>query len=1366
MAVDDPFGELLGESPAIEAVRDTLRRLLSRPFSGRRPPAILLEGETGTGKGLVARVLHRAGPRAGGAFVPINCAAIPENLLESELFGYERGAFTDARRAKPGLFQTAHQGTLFLDEIGLLPEALQAKLLTVVEARTVRRLGGTQPEPADAWIVSATNGNLQAAIRERRFREDLYHRLAVVTVRLPPLRARGRDVILLAEHLLACVCADYGLPPKTLSRGAQARLLAHAWPGNVRELSNVLERVALLTDGLEVGAEFLELPAAPTDEPAPPAPTDGSPGGSLDDAVREHLRATLARTGWNISRTAAMLGITRNTVRARIEKFGLRPEGPPAVRRRAGSGRAGVPALAEPRLSPAGAPPATAIRWDSRRVTLLRAVLDWNGKAPALDVMVDKLQAFGARIDELAPDTVGAIFGLDPIEDAPRRAAHAAMAMQNAAAHGRDGEPFTVTTAIHVSQVMVGQRGTELQMDAVAKRAEWLVLDSLLAGARRGRIVVSPAAVPFLNRRFGLERDESGPQVVHYLRGREGRGLGLDGEMAGFVGRRQELALLGSRLASARAGRTQIVGLVGESGIGKSRLLYEFRQTLRGEAVTYLEGHCLSYGTSIPFLPVLQILRAACRIRESDGPAAVAAKLHKALERAGLEPAAALPFLLRFLGIREGTEGLDGYRSEGIQVEIVQILRQMCVTAARERPLIIAIEDVHWMDPSSEALARTIQSLEGVPLLLIVTYRPGYWPPSLERTHLTQIALPPLGPEDSRAVLGGVLPRERLADPVCERIVSKAEGNPLFLEELARAVREQSGASEDITVPDTLEEVLRARINRLPDRERRLLQWAAAIGKTVPLEVLAALTGMGDDELRPLLNRLRAAEFLHEVGTEGHYTFKHALTHEVAYGGIPPAERREIHARIVAAIERINPERLADHVERLAHHSLRGELWDKALEYVHRAGIKAAEHSAHRQAVAYFEQALEIVARQSRDRESVERAIDLRLDFRKPLHALGDFEGILEHLRQAETLAAGLDDRHRLGQVFAFMSQYFRLTGDPERAIESGEKALEIARRQPHSTLWVMANLFLGSAHGTMGHYRRAADILTRTIAAMPERLTHQGWSVKGLPVFTRSWLAQFQAELGEFDAARVHAADALALARAANQHYSLVFACGGAGTVHLLEGALPRAIEVLEEGLALSRSLNLPIALPLLASALGPAYALSGRHEDAIRLLEQAVDQARAMRRAGGHALLLLQLGDAYRTAGRLADAGAIGQHALDLARAHKERGHEAYALRLLADLSALGPGGPRGDAEWLYTQALGLAEELAMRPLAARCHLGLGRLHGRLGRPALAAAGLERAVADFTALGTSRWLAEAAAALATATMRAAPVPSSPAAG
>src|SRR5262245_48546451 len=265
----DPLAELIGTSPAVEALRRQILRL-ARPHGAHRPPNVVIEGETGTGKGLVASLLHRVGPRATGPFVDVNCAAIPETLLESELFGYERGAFTDARRAKAGLFQTAHQGTIFLDEIGLLPLALQAKLLKVIEERSVRRLGGIHSEPVDVWVISATNADFAAAIRARQFREDLYHRLAVVSLRLPALRDRDDDVLLLAQHFLARACQDYGLPRKTLAPEARRRLLAHSWPGNIRELANAVERTALLSEGSQVTAALLELTDAPAARPRAP----------------------------------------------------------------------------------------------------------------------------------------------------------------------------------------------------------------------------------------------------------------------------------------------------------------------------------------------------------------------------------------------------------------------------------------------------------------------------------------------------------------------------------------------------------------------------------------------------------------------------------------------------------------------------------------------------------------------------------------------------------------------------------------------------------------------------------------------------------------------------------------------------------------------------------------------------------------------------------------------------------------------------------------------------------------------------------------------------------------------------------------
>src|SRR5438034_534131 len=325
---------LIGDSPGLATVRTQVEQLLRRQSKARRLPPVLILGETGTGKGLLAKAIHEAGPRAAGPFIGVNCAAIPETLLEAELFGFERGAFTAAHQAKAGLFQTAHRGTLFLDEIGLLPESLQAKLLTVLEDRAVRRLGSTRTEAVDVWIITASSEDLKAGAGRRRFREDLFHRLAVVTLGLPPLRERGQDILTLAEHFLAQACADYELAPKTLTEDARETLLAYRWPGNVRELANLMERVALLIDAPLVTGDRLDL-AVPPGRSAPPTrrhdttPPRSREGVSLEQTVEEVERVrileVLHQTRWNISHAAERLGVTRNTLRYRLQKYGRRP---------------------------------------------------------------------------------------------------------------------------------------------------------------------------------------------------------------------------------------------------------------------------------------------------------------------------------------------------------------------------------------------------------------------------------------------------------------------------------------------------------------------------------------------------------------------------------------------------------------------------------------------------------------------------------------------------------------------------------------------------------------------------------------------------------------------------------------------------------------------------------------------------------------------------------------------------------------------------------------------------------------------------------------------------------------------------------
>ena len=264
-----PAQSLLGTSPALSAVREEVSRLLSRPATtSRRLPPILIQGETGTGKGLVAHLIHETGPRADAAFIDVNCAAIPDTLLEAELFGFERGAFTDAKQAKAGLLQLAHRGTIFLDEIGLMQEPLQVKLLKALEDRAVRRLGGTR-KPSRRTPGSSPP---RARICQRRsatgaFARISIHRLAVVTLQLPPLRERGRHVLLLARHYLDRVCRDYGLPAKSLTADADSALVAYPWPGNVRELANLMERVALLSDGQQIASADLRLRARPASQP-------------------------------------------------------------------------------------------------------------------------------------------------------------------------------------------------------------------------------------------------------------------------------------------------------------------------------------------------------------------------------------------------------------------------------------------------------------------------------------------------------------------------------------------------------------------------------------------------------------------------------------------------------------------------------------------------------------------------------------------------------------------------------------------------------------------------------------------------------------------------------------------------------------------------------------------------------------------------------------------------------------------------------------------------------------------------------------------------------------------------------------------
>jgi two-component system, NtrC family, response regulator AtoC len=326
---------ILGGSTATEQLRSLITRV-ARMTSGPRAPAptVLLLGETGSGKGHCARALHAAGGRRDGPFIEVNCTALPDNLVESELFGYEKGAFTDARTARAGLFETAEGGAIFLDEIGHLSSPLQSKFLNVIEDKVVRRIGASAGRRVEVQVIAATSRDLEAAVRLGEFREDLYQRLSVAVIRIPPLREREGDPILLARAFLDDACRRYGVKSRKLSAEAEAAIAKYPWPGNVRELANTMERVVLFADDDPVPGVDLGLPSASTlrgriavaatGEVQIDFPADGL---SLEAVERALLVSALEKGGGNQSAAARLLGISRDTLRYRMEKFGLDNEG-------------------------------------------------------------------------------------------------------------------------------------------------------------------------------------------------------------------------------------------------------------------------------------------------------------------------------------------------------------------------------------------------------------------------------------------------------------------------------------------------------------------------------------------------------------------------------------------------------------------------------------------------------------------------------------------------------------------------------------------------------------------------------------------------------------------------------------------------------------------------------------------------------------------------------------------------------------------------------------------------------------------------------------------------------------------------------
>ncbi|HUN47736.1 MAG TPA: AAA family ATPase [Stellaceae bacterium] len=1042
------------------------------------------------------------------------------------------------------------------------------------------------------------------------------------------------------------------------------------------------------------------------------------------------------------------------------------------------------------------APAARLLESERKQVTVLFADISGSTKLiagrdpedankllePILRVMTDSVHIYGGTVTQIRGDEIVALFGA-PLyhEDHALRACYAALHMHESIARatpeldpGLDrairlhlgvssGEVLVGTMAsdfdkgysaagevIHLGARLqqMAQPGTTLCAGETIKLAEGF-LEATSLGHRVMRGLIAPVEV------FELIRAR--PRRVRFH-------AAADRGLSPFLGRQKEWDALQRQLQRADGGEGQVAALVGDAGIGKSRLVWEFVHSPLTRGWQVLEAGGVSYGRDIPYLPIVALLKGCFDIADRDGEAVVAQKVADRLRALGEERAETLSPLLSLLAVKVTDPdwlAMDPLRRrEAMSQAFVRLIERQ----SREAPLILVVEDLHWLDSETQGmLDALVAALPGARILLLANYRPDYVCPWTSSPSFTALPLAPLSTGSAGLLLTTLLGNSESTRALRGELIERTAGNPFFLEECVRALADSNalqgrpgafrlaGDALRLQVPASVRAVLGARIDRLRSSDKRLLQAASAIGSRFALAVLSAVAHERSQEvLHARLVRLRDAGLVYESALfpEVEYSFTHALTQEVAYEGLLQDRRRGLHAETVAAIERVYAERLPEHVEMLAYHAFKGEVWEKAATYARRAGQKAAAQSAYREAITHFEQSLVALPRLAKTAETLAAAVDTRFELRNALFPLGQIERDLGHLRAAEPLASELADPHRLAWISVYIGRDLSLLGNPDQALEAGSRALALAPAVDDPSLRVLAHAYMSQAHYALGDYATSARIMEEQIRAIPAGGVQHSYGLPGpAALFFRAWLIWDLARLGRFKEGLALATELMEVASAAERPLGLTVAQYSHGLLLVHQGDLAGAIPLLEQALERCRKWGFAAWFTNIASSLGYAYALAGRPSAGIDLLEQAVERTRSLGIMVSHAVELAWLAEACLAGGQGGAASLHAGTAVEVARRYKERGNEAEALRVRGTVALIGE--PRDPSAGIadLDAALALAADCGMQPVMARCHLALAAARHQLGEDALAATHQDAAAALFDSMDMRPWPAVAKA-------------------
>ncbi|MDM7999520.1 MAG: adenylate/guanylate cyclase domain-containing protein [Dehalococcoidia bacterium] len=982
-------------------------------------------------------------------------------------------------------------------------------------------------------------------------------------------------------------------------------------------------------------------------------------------------------------------------------------------------------------------------------------------------LLVDEIHRFEGTIDKFAGDGVMALFGA-PVahEDHAQRACYASLGIQRAMSeYGRKvesehGVAFKMRIGINSGPVIVGSVGYDLRMDYFALGDTTNLASRVQKIAEPGTILATEETQRLAGGYFEFK-----PLGEVHVKGREqsvkayrllGPGLAstrLDvSQMRGltpFVGRQRELELLMDAFERAKAGRGQAISVIGEAGVGKSRLVHEFRKTLRSEDITCVEGRCLSYSSGVAYHPFIDMLKSGFGIAEGEEERQIRDDVSRGLKEWGVNDPGVVPYTLELLSVKNS--GIDDIpvSPESRRDRITEALKRIVLQSSELRPLVLAIEDLHWIDKASEeSLRHLLASIAGARVLIIFTYRPGFTPPWGSRSYHSQVTLNRLSNRESLTMLARLLGTDQMDREFEDMILEKTEGIPFFIEEFVRSLRDlgliemKNGAyclsegKRGVVVPGTIQDVIMARVDPLPEGAKMVLRIGSVIEREFSYLLLKRVTGLPEHDLLSHLSALRDAELLYERGIypQSTYVFKHALTREVVYDLILTAKKKRLHVEVADAIEEIYRKNLSEHYEMLAEHYAAGGKHDKAVDYWKLAEVKAVRTGSYDSAIAHCRKRIASLEQMEKTKESERKLVNARI-------GLGLHYGTINYLIKARDavqplvgLVSESGDKKRLAQVYNILGAYsYGIEEDFDAASRYLNDALRISEEIHDPASQRFAHAYLGWAshldcqlEKALHHFQRLLEIGEAVNDKLSVSLAKS--AIAGL----------VYCPLGRLEDADRTSSEALKLADESLDTYSRATANLSRGYAYYCRGFLPEAEMYLLKSSEYSERMDLNPWYPYAYLWLGQVrfdmqdYRKAAHyHSQALAIFERGhfapwlgvarVALARARVRNGDSEI----------------DTGLV----LQWARKNRARFYDSEIAALVADIMLTLRIGEDPEADSWMSKAIQADEKSGRLFLLGRDHALYADMLRRAGRKREAEDSLRKAVEVFEACQAGGW-------------------------